>query len=193
MRRPTGSLLFALALCLSWGSAAGAARTPSFRPNGNGLQAPQLEGKWPPIDEASFRAALLDQLLGGGFRDLAATPRDVTPQFSSSMARFCDMPPDLRAPVLSLEYSRVTHERYEAVLKLLHDNCGLRVFASERNGKRLFVAVYPKRNKPLPGGERVFTAQQEGHTLKVVTLQIPAKPAWPFIQAATIRANQLVR
>lgn len=109
------------------------------------------------------------------------------------MARFCDMPPDLRAPVLSLEYSRVTHERYEALMKLLHDNCGLRVFASERNGKRLFGAVYPRRTKPLPGGGRVFTAQQAGHTLKVVTLQVPAKPAGPFVQAANLRANQLAK
>ena len=186
------SLFVAIALWLFCGPAA-AASTPPFQPNGYGAQAPHLEAKWPPIDEASFRAALLDHLLRAGFRDLSATPRDLTPQFGSSTARFCDMSPALRARVLSLEYSRVTPEGYAARMKLLHDNCGLRVFASERHGKRLFVAVYPRRERPLPDGERVFTAQQEGHTLKVVTLQVPAKPAGSFVRAANLRAMQLAR
>ena len=169
-----------------------ASAAPAFYPNAS-VQAPKFEAKWPPIDEPSFRAALLDVLLRGGFGDLSTTPRDVTSRFSASMARYCDMPPATRASVLALEFSRVTPERYNEQMKVLHDNCGLRVFASERNGQLQFVAVYGKRRTPLSAGDRVFAAKQGRHTLAVGALQIPAVPAGPFVQAATARARQLTR
>jgi hypothetical protein len=155
-------------------------------------QDPRLEATWPPIDNASFRSALLDILFRNNtLRELPASLRDVT--LNTDAPRFCDMSPGDRGRLTRLEFSRVTEAFYRQEMVFLHANCGMRIFAAERHGRQLFVAIYGRRRHPPAVEGQVFTTRHDNHILKVVAVPVLATDRAAFDAAAQARAQEIAR
>lgn len=181
------ALLTALVLIATPAVAAG----PVFDPEAE-AQAPALEAKWPPIDEPSYRASLLDFLVRHPSARLSGADRDIMGELSSSMGRFCNLAaPDRYGFVLSEFTTFANGDQVEArARQRLRRKCGLKIYGWERDGARTFVAVYGRPRGAQPTGQ-VHAATQGPHRLLVVALPLPAKPDARLSAAAAREAKRL--
>ena len=176
----------------------GAAAPEPFDHLGRPLD-PSWERKWPPVEAPVFRDSMLDYLQRGFTLEYLKRTfswpdqRDVTPQFNASLARFCDMPLEIRRSVVSMEMARMLPEAYAQRMEVMRANCALRVFVSERpGGGRMYVAVYGRRGDARRVG-RVFTARRGSDVLKIATVGARPKPDSTFVMAAQAAATRLAR
>ena len=150
-----------------------------------------MEAKWPPIDEPSFRASLLDHLVRHSSLR-ANTGKDVLPALSTSMGRFCNLPANERYGFVLFEFVTFANGARveEAARRRLRRDCGLAIYVLEEAGRRAFVAIYSRPRGAQATGQ-TYSNQQGSSSLQVIALPVPAKATARFRTAVEGEALRL--